>query len=140
MADAGKQQVTPSPSWAAAGLDTLADDFSGEQLGAPARPREPYERVMVVYQSGTMLDASVCLPVDSESLAALVVLGDGDAYGMFPPAMLRTIVHEQCVPLRVIERIGLEVLRCEHPHGFLLMSSPLNINSRPECPACGAHR
>lgn len=104
MADVGTYGhtlVPAAPSWSADAAEVLGEQL-GEQLG---REREHEERVMVVYSSGTELPGSVIETTAPRAPGHVLVLIDMpgcDLLGWWPSTMLRTLVHEQCVPAELI--------------------------------------
>lgn len=103
-------------SWARHGVAVVEAAAAGDQLPPGMEPRELVEgeRVMVCYRSGLTLPGSVSgVKGDPGMVLVVVELAGPDrcAFGWWPGTMLRTLVHEQCVPGRVIERVGLDILR-----------------------------
>lgn len=85
---------------------TLVAVDDGDQGDAP--DREPGERVMVCYRSGLTFPATVATARPGEGTTVVaddLWTGGAGLVGLFAPRLLRTIVHEQCVPAELVAEL-----------------------------------
>lgn len=97
------------PSWSRAGVDAIAAEQLGEQLGEQLPEREPGERVMICYQHGFTMPGTVAIVRPGEATTVVVddqYGGTVGLVGIFPPALLRTILAEQCIPAELIASVS----------------------------------